>query len=105
MKRIGIAASKMAKGNLALYNLYVVLISFLFSSFIFIVAGASVVLALALIEYMASEVMALGPKQDSSFILTVCMVSLTVVVTLLTLFVISSNIRFSKNKAFLREDS
>jgi hypothetical protein len=72
--------------------------------FIFIAAGASVVLGLVLIEYVAGEATALGQKQDISSILTVCMVSLTVIVTLLTLFVISRNIRFSKNKAFFNED-
>jgi len=45
MKRIGIAASKISKGNLALYNFCVVLISVLFSLSIFVVAGSTVIFA------------------------------------------------------------
>ena len=57
MKRIGLAASKMAKGNIVLYNIYVVLISFLFSLFIFIVAGCTIIFALIIISYISTELM------------------------------------------------
>lgn len=38
MERIGIAASKIAKGNLLLYNSYVVLIAFLLSVLLFLIS-------------------------------------------------------------------
>ena len=40
MERIGIAASKIAQGNLFLYNICVIVISFLFSLFIFFISIA-----------------------------------------------------------------
>ena len=64
MKRISIAASKInPKGNVRLYNLYVVLIScLLFSLFIFIAAGATIALALMLIGYIGTGIMGVELK-------------------------------------------
>lgn len=98
MKRIGVAASKMAKGNLALYNFYVVLIAFLFSLFILIVAGSSVVLAIVILAYVANEVMGIELERSWASILSVCMVSLTVIIAVFNLFAISQNIKFPKNQ-------
>ncbi len=97
MKRIGVVASKMSKGNLALYNSYVVLISFLFSVFILIVAGASVVFALVVIAYVGNEVMGSEFEKNWTFVFLVCMVSLTVVIGLFNLCAISMNIKFLKS--------
>jgi len=49
MRRIGIAASKMAKGDLLKYNLFVVGISFLFSLLLLGASGFVVLAALFLI--------------------------------------------------------
>lgn len=83
MKRIGITASKISKGNVPLYNLYVVLISCLFSLFIFIAAGATIALALMLIGYVGTE------------IVMACMAVLTIVVALFNIFAILVNVRVS----------
>lgn len=96
MKRIGIAASKMSKGNIMLYNVYVVLISSLFSAFIFIVTGATVLLALAVITYVGSEIMGAEFEKKWASIFTVCMIALTVVISVLNLCAISMNIKFLK---------
>jgi len=96
MERIGIAASKMAKGNLLLYNSFVILISFLFSLSIFIIAGSTVVLALIIIAYVTNGAMPLESDSQWYSVLIVCMISLTVVVSLFSLFAISRNIKFSK---------
>ena len=53
MLRIGIAASKMSKGCLSSYNLYVILISCLISLFIFFISGFSILLFIFLIVQMA----------------------------------------------------
>ena len=98
MKRIGIAASKMAKGNLFLYNGYVVIISFLFSLFIFVVCGCTVIFALLIIGYIAHEIMAVEFEKSWSFILALCMISLTVIVVLFNLIAISKNIKFKKTR-------
>lgn len=95
MKRIGITASHIAKGNLALYNLCVVLISSVFSLFIFAAAGAAIFFALVLIGYVGTELMGLGFKKDWAFIMTVCMMSLTIVVALFNIFAILMNIKLS----------
>ncbi len=93
MKRIGIAASKISKGNLVIYNLMVVLLSFLFSLFIFLISGCAVLLALTIIAYIASGLMPQGYERFCSFLFVVCMASLTVVVTIFTVMVILRNIR------------
>lgn len=96
MHRIGIAASKMAKGNRVLYNAYVALISFLFSLFVFIVAGSSVVFSLSIISYVASEIMGVDFERSRSIILIVCMVSLTVIIVLFNLVAMLKNLKISQ---------
>lgn len=93
MKRIGIAASKISKGNLALYNFYVVLISALFSLFIFVIAGSTIIFALAIIKYVGNEIMGVEFEKSWQFILAICMASLTVVITLFSLITISMNLK------------
>ena len=98
MERIGIAASKMAKGNIPLYNFYVVLISFLFSLFIFILAGCTVVFSLIVISYLTNEIASFQVVKDWSTILALCMISLSVITVLFMLIAISKNIKFPKSK-------
>ena len=98
MKRIGIAASKISKGNLTLYNVYVVLISALFSLFIFIVAGSTIIFALAIIKYVGNEIMGVEFERSWQSVLAVCMVSLTIVITLFNLFAISTNLKLPRMK-------
>jgi len=96
MERIGIAASKIAKGNWLLYNLTVVLLSFLFSLFIFVLAGSTVVFALVMITYVSNEILAFEFEKNKTSILFVCMISLTIVTVLFNLLAISKNIKFRK---------
>lgn len=96
MERIGIAASKMAKGNLLLYNLYVIIISFLFSLFIFILAGSSILFALLIISYVGNEVIPHKFENEWTTVFTVCMISLTIVVVLFNFFAILKNIKIFK---------
>ncbi|MCA9400662.1 MAG: hypothetical protein KC713_03485 [Candidatus Omnitrophica bacterium] len=98
MKRIGIVASRISKGNLALYNIYVVLISFLFSSFIFIIAGATVVFALAILRYVSNEIMLSDFSQQWNNILYLSMISLAVVIGIFTVIAITKNIKIRIRK-------
>jgi hypothetical protein len=98
MKRIGIAASKISKGNLTVYNLYVVLISALFSLFIFIIAGSTVIFALVIIKYVGTEIMGVEFERSWRLVMAVCMVALTVVITLFNLFAILKNLKSPKMK-------
>ena len=97
MERIGIAASKMAQGKFFLYNLYVVLISFLFSLFIFFLSGASILLAWIVIGYIADGILPQGMEGGWRVMARICMVTLTVVVMLLNFFAILKNIKFRKD--------
>ena len=54
MERIGIAASKIAQGNLFLYNFFVVAIASLFSLLVFFVSGCAIVLMLVIVAYVSS---------------------------------------------------
>jgi len=97
MERIGIAASKMAQGNLVLYNLFVVLISILFSLFLFVIAGSSMVLALLILAYVVNGVMPLEFEKNWSGIFRLCMITLTIVVSLFNLAAILKNIRLKRS--------
>jgi len=98
MKRIGIAASKIAKGNLFLYNLYVVLISVMVSLFLYFIAGSSIVLGLIVVGYIVKGVLPSSVDQDWVAIVRVCMVTLTIVVSAVNIFAILKNIKLSKDK-------
>jgi len=105
MKRIGIAASKIAKDNVWLYNAYVILISCLFSLFIFIIAGATVIFSLVVISYIGNEVIPVDLKKDWNTILKVCMGVLTTIVVFLNLFAISINLKLFSRKHSVQHES
>lgn len=98
MERIGIAASKIAKGNLFFYNFFVILISFLFSLFIFFMAASSIVLALIVISRVVHGIIPTDFEKGWTLIMSVCMISLTVVVGIFNLYAISRNIKLNKTK-------
>lgn len=96
MERIGIAASKMAQGNIILYNLYVILISFIFSLFIFFLSGASILFGLIIIGYIVNGVLPANLEGQWGDLVRICMISLTVVIILLNIFAILKNIRLKR---------
>ncbi|MCA9407967.1 MAG: hypothetical protein H6755_04440 [Candidatus Omnitrophica bacterium] len=99
MKRIGIAASKIAKGNPVLYNLYVILISSLASFFIFIIAGCMIVFSIVVIAYVSNEIMSFELEKGWTTIMIICMVSLTVVMTIFNLFAILINFKVPRKRS------
>lgn len=98
MERIGLAASKMAQGNIFLYNLFVILISVLFSLFLFVIAGSSMILALLILAYVVNGVMPVEFEKNWSGIFQLCMMTLTIVVSLFNLAAILKNIRLKKSR-------
>jgi len=96
MERIGIAASKIAQGNVFLYNIFVIIISSLFSLFIFFISGCSILFALLIIGYILNGMMPIELKGQWGGIVRLCMVTLTVVVSLFNLLAISRNIKIKK---------
>ena len=85
MERIGITASKIAKGRLLMYNLCVIGISFLFSLLVFFIAGSSIMLALIIISYVVEGVLPTGFEGGWGEVIRVSMISLTIVVSIFTL--------------------
>ncbi len=92
------AASKMAQGNIFLYNLFVILISVLFSLFLFVIAGSSMILALLILAYVVNGVMPVEFEKNWSGIFQLCMMTLTIVVSLFNLAAILKNIRLKKSR-------
>ncbi len=96
MKRIGVAASKIAKDNYWLYYFYVILISLMLSLLLFLVVGMVVIFAIAVLTYVATELMGYDFAEKRNTIVTICMATLTVVILLFNVFSILCNINFSK---------
>ena len=93
MERIGFAASKIAKGNVILYNLSVVFISFLISFFIFVMSGFSIVVALILLTLITQGAVSFESQSKWIMILRFCLAALAGVVGVLNLWAIIKNIR------------
>ena len=96
MERIGLAASKMAKGNFVLYNLWVVVISSAVSMFLFLLAGFSIFLALVILAAIVKGIMPMEFEKSWESMLRICMLALTIVVSLFNLYAILKNIRLKK---------
>ncbi len=98
MERIGIAASRMAKGKLWTYNLFVVLISCLCSLMIFFICGFTILIALFMISLIFRHF--LPPEFNNVWlsIAKICMLALSVVVALLNGAAIVKNIKLTKQR-------
>jgi hypothetical protein len=98
MQRIGIAASKMSKGSLLNYNLYVILIATLFSLLFFFICGFSILIIVFLISLILH---ALKPADFHSgwvHMFKICLIILAFVVGGFNMVAIFKNIQFTKNK-------
>jgi len=93
MKRIGVAASKISKGNSVIYHVLVVLIACLFSFFMFVVVGSTVIFALAIIAYISNEIMPTDQPRDWEQIRMICIVALAMVVAAFNLLAIVINLK------------
>ncbi|MCB9756821.1 MAG: hypothetical protein H6753_00175 [Candidatus Omnitrophica bacterium] len=96
MERIGIAASKIAKGNLLLYNSYVVLIAFLLSVLLFLLAGSSVFLGLWALRLLVGPFMPAMSPGVWNLVFCYALLVLTVLVGMVNCVAIIRNIRFKK---------
>ncbi len=98
MLRIGIAASKMSKGNLLSYNFYVILIACLLSFFIFLICGFSILLIIFLVSLVLHALRPTDFHAGWVHMFKICLVVLGLVVGLLNAVAIFKNIQFTKNK-------
>ena len=96
MERIGIAASKIAKGNLLLYNFFVVLLSLLFSLLVFFIAGSSIVIVLIAAAYFNSSGSFPDLEKGWMSIMIAVLVCLFVVVNIFSLIAIAKNLKLKK---------
>lgn len=93
MKRIGIAASKISEGNIVLYNVFVLVLSTLFSLLIFFLSAFSVFVAIYVIHALMAGFTDFNFTSSWGGILKSCMVALAVMTGLLNLFAISINLK------------
>ena len=93
MKRIGIAASKISKGNTTLYNLFVVGIACVFSLFLYVVVASTVIFALAIVAYVSSEIMPQSYDRNWDAIRMICISVLTIVMAVFNLLAIFINLK------------
>ena len=98
MLRIGIAASKMSKGGVLTYNLYVILISSLFSLFIFFICGFSILLIVFLVSLVLHALKPADFHTGWVHMFKICLFVLALVVGVLNIVAIFKNIQFTKNK-------
>lgn len=96
MERIGIAASRIARGNLARYNFFVIIISFLFSLLIFIISGLSIAVGLMILAWITLGASLGLFSQNTLFLVSTCLSGLVTIVVLFNLFAIGRNIKFKK---------
>lgn len=98
MQRIGFVASKMARGNLWAYNLFVVLLSLLCSILIFLVCGFVVLAVLFLISMLFRLVSPEGLGQAWFGIVKICLIAVAFLVGLLNIAAIVRNIKLSRKE-------
>ncbi len=96
MKRIGIAASKIAKGNSFLYNFFVILLSFLFSLLVLIISGLLIVLGLAIISKITQMPIIMDLQKGHTSPISVCMMFLGAIIGIFNLYAIIVNVRIKR---------
>lgn len=97
MDRIGIAASKIAKGSIVLYNSYVILLTFFFALFVLVIAGAAIMLALIIVGYIVNGLLPQNLLTDWKGVVSVCMASLTAVVGVFAIMALIRNFKLTLN--------
>ena len=98
MERIGITASKIAKGNLFLYNVTVILLISLFSFLVFLICSAAFFIILIIIEYLNKIQTMPEIYQGWIPVMMTCLVSIAVGVGIFALSALIQNIKLKKSK-------
>ena len=98
MERVGIAASKIARGDLLKYNIFVVLIAFLCSFLLFLVCGLAILVALFLLALICRPF--LPPEFHTAWlaIVRVCLTALGIVIGVLNILAVIKNFKFTRQK-------
>lgn len=96
MERIGIAASKIAKGSLFLYNFFVIFITLLFSLLVFLISGSAVVVVLIGIAYLTAKGALPDLQKGWIPVMIVCLQCLAIIIGLVVLCALAINIKLKK---------
>lgn len=94
MQRIGITASKIAKGNRYVYHAAVVLIACLFAVFAFLICGFAVAAAVFMVALIVQLIMPSMPQTVWLGVLRTCLVLLAALIALAAVVGIVQNIKF-----------
>lgn len=93
MKRIGIAASKISEGNIILYNVFVLVLSTLFSLLVFFLSGFSIFVAIYIIHALLTGSTVFDFYSNWGGILKSCMVALAVMMGIFNMCAIGVNLK------------
>lgn len=93
MKRIGIAASKISPGNIILYNVFVLVLSTLFSLLVFFLSGFSIFVAIYIIHALLTGSTVFDFYSNWGGILKSCMVALAVMMGVFNMCAIGVNLK------------
>jgi len=96
MERIGIAASRIAKGNIILYNIFVVLLTLLVSLLVLLICGTTIIIVLIVFDYVHRIIEVPELYRGGIAAWVTCMICLGTVIGLLALWTIGKNIKFRK---------
>ena len=98
MERIGITASRIAKGNLVVYNLAVIAISTACSIMLFFICGFSIGAVLFLVSLVFRNF--LPPEFQAAWpaVVRICLAALGAVVGILYVLAVVKNIKISRRK-------
>jgi len=96
MQRIGIAASKMAKGNIWLYHLALLAVTLLFALFAFLVCSFVVAVAIFLVSLILQFFLPAVDQKAWLGVLRTCLLLLAGVIGIIALVAIIQNIKLKK---------
>lgn len=96
MERVGIMASKIARGNLTLYNFYVLLGSFFLSLLLFLLSGLVIFLGLWILRLCIGPFIASMSAGQWNSIFCYSLVVLTVLIAGIFLSAVIKNIKLRK---------
>ena len=88
----------MAKGSLLTYNLFVVLLSCVFSLFIFLVCGFSILIIVVLVSWVLHALRPAGFHAGWLHMFKICLIVLAVVTGIFNGVAIIKNIQLTKHK-------
>ncbi len=96
MDRIAIAASKISQGNLLLYNVCVLLLSFLISVLLFLLAGTTIFFGLWIIRLLVGPFVPSMSQAIWNEVFSYSLIALTFLIGCINIFAVIKNIKIKK---------